>query len=55
MQRATTNARGARGRQVKLNEIRPRLSTFKIPSGTQPSSHDTKLAFMVRSNYREKS
>lgn len=51
---ATTNAREARGRQVKQNEIRPRLSTSKIPSGTQPSSHDTKLAFMVRSNYREK-
>lgn len=55
MQRATTNAQDAPGRQVKQNKIRPRLNTFKIPSGTQWSSHDTKLAFMVRSNYREKS
>lgn len=55
MQRATTNAQNAPGRQVKQNKIRPRLNTFKIPSGTQWSSHDTKLAFMVRSNYREKS
>lgn len=55
MQRATTNAPDAPGRQVKQNKIRPRLNTFKIPSGTQWSSHDTKLAFMVRSNYREKS
>lgn len=39
---------------VKQNEIRQRLGTFKIPSGTQSSSHDTKLAFTARSNYREK-
>lgn len=51
----TTRAQRARGRQVKQNKIRRRLSTFKIPSGTQWSSHDTELAFMVRSNYREKS
>lgn len=55
MQRDTTNARYAPDRQVKQNKIRPGLNTFKIPSGTQWSSHDTKLAFMVRSNYREKS
>lgn len=41
--------------QVKQNKIRQRLGTFKIPSGTQSSSRDTKLAFMARSNYREKS
>lgn len=41
--------------RVKENKIRRRPGTFKIPSGTQSSSHDTKLAFMARSNYQEKS
>lgn len=41
--------------RVKQNEIRQSLGNFKVPSGTQSSSHDTELAFMVRSNYREKS
>lgn len=35
-------------------KIRHRLDTFKVPSGTQSSSHDTKLAFMASSNYQEK-
>lgn len=41
--------------RVKENKIRRRPGTFKIPSGSQSSSHDTKLAFMARSNYQEKS
>lgn len=39
---------------VKQNEIRQRPHHFKIPSESQSSSHDIKLAFTARSNYQEK-